>query len=68
LDRLLRAGFDIDCVPSTTIYTGRNENIDLVLQSNWTGWSKNTFPYNKISYVARSGKFSHPISPRTGCM
>jgi hypothetical protein len=47
---------------NNTIYTGPNENIDLVLQSNWTGWSKNTFLYNNIFYVGGSGKFSHAIS------
>ncbi len=47
---------------NNTIYVGDEKNMDLVLQSNWTGWSTNTFLYNNIFYVAGSGRFSHAIS------
>jgi hypothetical protein len=46
---------------NNTIYVG-NENIDLLVQSDWNGWSTNTYLYNNIFYVTGSGKFSHAIS------
>lgn len=47
---------------NNTIYVSRDDDIDLVVQSNWTGWSRNTYLYNNIFYVAGSGKFSHAVS------
>jgi hypothetical protein len=47
---------------NNTIYVGKDDNIDLLVQSDWTGWSTNTFLYNNIFYVAGSGKFSHAVS------
>lgn len=47
---------------NNTIYVGNEKNVDLVLQSNWTGWSTHTFLYNNIFYVMGSGRFSHAIS------
>lgn len=50
---------------NNTIYVGNEQDVDLVLQSDWTGWSKNTFLFNNIFYVAGSGRFSHAVSHGT---
>jgi hypothetical protein len=47
---------------NNTIYTGENDKVDIVLQSDWHGWSSDIFFYNNIFYVAGSGQFSHATS------
>jgi len=47
---------------NNTIYVSKDDDVDLLVQSDWTGWSTNTYFYNNIFYVSGSGKFSHAIS------
>jgi hypothetical protein len=47
---------------NNTIYSDQNNKVDLVLQSDWHGWSSEIFFYNNIFYVAGVGQFSHAIS------
>lgn len=47
---------------NNTIYTGENDKVDLVVQSDWNGWSSNISFYNNIFYVAGLGQFSHAVS------
>ena len=36
---------------NNTIYVGKNEDVDLVLHTDWTGWASDTYLYNNIFYV-----------------
>lgn len=47
---------------NNTIYNGQNDKVDLVLQSDWNGWSSDITFYNNIFYVAGVGQFSRAIS------
>jgi hypothetical protein len=47
---------------NNTIYIGKNEKVDLLLYSNWGGWSSDTYIYNNIFYVDGSGKFSYAVA------
>jgi hypothetical protein len=47
---------------NNTIYVGRNEHVDLVLHTDWTGWDRNTYLYNNVFYVEGSGAFSYGVT------
>ena len=47
---------------NNTIYVGKNENVDLVLHTNWTGWASDTVAYNNIFYVEGKGQFGYGVS------
>jgi hypothetical protein len=46
-------------VYNNTIYVGKDENVDLVLHTDWTGWASDTYFYNNIFYVEGIGRFSY---------
>jgi hypothetical protein len=45
-----------------TIYIGPEHTVDLLLFSDWHGWTEGTYLYNNIFYVAGTGRFSYGIS------
>jgi Right handed beta helix region len=47
---------------NNTIYVGKNEDVGLVIYSDWTGWSSDSFFYNNIFYVEGSASFSYAAS------
>jgi hypothetical protein len=47
---------------NNTIYVGKNEHVDLLLQADWKGWADGTYLYNNIFYVDGSAQFSHGVS------
>jgi hypothetical protein len=47
---------------NNTIYVGKNEKVDLLLYSDWGGWSSGTYLYNNIFYVDGTAAFSYAIS------
>jgi hypothetical protein len=47
---------------NNTIYVGPEHSVDLLLFSDWNGWSESTHFYNNIFHVAGTARFSHGIS------
>jgi Right handed beta helix region len=47
---------------NNTIYVGKNENVDLVLHTDWTGWASDTYLYNNIFYVEGKAEFGYGVS------
>jgi hypothetical protein len=47
---------------NNTIYVGKNENVSLLLQSDWKGWAAGTYLYNNIFYVEGTAQFSYGLS------
>jgi len=47
---------------NNTIYVGPEQAVDLLLFSDWHGWSEDTRFYSNIFYVAGKGRFSYGIS------
>ena len=47
---------------NNTIYVGPEHSIDLLLFSDWHGWSESTYFYNNIFYVAGAARFSYGVS------
>jgi hypothetical protein len=47
---------------NNTIYVGPERVVDLLLFSDWHGWSENTFFYNNILYVTGRAQISYGIS------
>jgi hypothetical protein len=47
---------------NNTIYVGKGENNDVVLQSDWHGWAEGTRFYNNIFYAEGGAQFSYGIS------
>lgn len=47
---------------NNTIYVGPERTVDLVLFSDWHGWSESTHFYNNIFYVAGAAGFSYASS------
>jgi hypothetical protein len=41
---------------NNTIYVGKDEDVDLVLHTDWTGWATDTYLYNNIFYVEGTGR------------
>jgi hypothetical protein len=42
---------------NNTIYVGKDENVDVVLHTDWTGWATDTYFYNNIFYVEGTARF-----------
>ena len=49
-------------VYNNTIYVGPEHTVDLLLFSDWHGWSESSHFYNNIFYVAGTARFSHGVS------
>jgi hypothetical protein len=49
---------------NNTIYVGKNENVSLLLESDWGGWATGTYLYNNIFYVDGAAQFSYGVSRR----
>lgn len=47
---------------NNTIYVGREENVDLVLHTDWTGWASDTYFYNNVFYVEGKAQFGYGVS------
>ncbi len=47
---------------NNTIYVGPEHTVDLLLFSDWHGWSEGSHFYNNIFYVAGTARFSYGIS------
>jgi hypothetical protein len=47
---------------NNTIYVGPEHKVDVLLFSDWNGWTEGTYFYNNIFYVAGTGRFSYGIS------
>ena len=47
---------------NNTIYVGPDHEVDLVLQTDWSGWAKRTSFFNNIFYVEGSAQFAHGTS------
>jgi hypothetical protein len=47
---------------NNTIYVGRNENVSLLLHSDWNGWATGTHIYNNIFYVEGAAQFAYGVS------
>jgi len=47
---------------NNTIYVGPHHSVDLLLFSDWHGWSDSTSFYNNIFYVAGTARFSYGVS------
>ncbi len=48
-------------VYNNTIYVGKDEDVDLVLHTDWTGWAADTYFYNNIFYVEGTARFSYGV-------
>jgi hypothetical protein len=46
---------------NNTIYVGKDENVDLVLHTDWTGWASYTYIYNNIFYVEGKAQFGYGV-------
>jgi hypothetical protein len=44
---------------NNTFYVGPEHAVDLLLFSDWNGWSEGTYLYNNIFYVAGTARFSY---------
>ena len=49
-------------VYNNTIFVGKGESVDLLLFSDWHGWSDQTAFFNNVFYVEGSGQFSYALS------
>jgi Right handed beta helix region len=47
---------------NNTIYVGKNENVDIVLHTDWTGWASDTHFYNNIFYVEGKAQFGYGVT------
>jgi len=47
---------------NNTIYVGPEHAVDLVLFSDWHGWTEGTYFYNNIFFVTGTAQFSYGIS------
>ncbi|SPE44485.1 hypothetical protein SBA7_390024 [Candidatus Sulfotelmatobacter sp. SbA7] len=47
---------------NNTIYVAKGENVDVVLDTDWTGWAADTYFYNNIFYVEGTARFSYGVS------
>jgi hypothetical protein len=47
---------------NNTIYVGKDENVDVVLHTDWTGWATDTYFYNNIFFVEGTARFSYGVS------
>lgn len=46
---------------NNTIYVGKDETVDLIRHTDWTGWATDTYIYNNIFYVKGKAQFAYGI-------
>ena len=46
---------------NNTIFVGKDENVDLILHTDWTGWASDTYIYNNIFYVEGKAEFGYGV-------
>jgi hypothetical protein len=46
---------------NNTIFVGKDEDVDLVLHTDWTGWASDTYLYNNIFYVEGKAEFGYGV-------
>jgi hypothetical protein len=46
---------------NNTIYIGKDETVDLILHTDWTGWASDTYIYNNIFYVEGKAQFGYGV-------
>ncbi|HVN18705.1 MAG TPA: right-handed parallel beta-helix repeat-containing protein [Dongiaceae bacterium] len=46
---------------NNTIYVGKDETVDLIRHTDWTGWARDTYIYNNIFYVEGKAQFAYGI-------
>ena len=46
---------------NNTIYVGKDDAVDLIRHTDWTGWARDTYFYNNIFYVEGKGQFSYGV-------
>jgi len=46
---------------NNTIYVGKDDTVDLIRHSDWTGWASDTYIYNNIFYVVGKAQFAYGI-------
>jgi len=46
---------------NNTIFVGKDEKVDLVLHTDWTGWASDTYIYNNIFYVEGKAQFAYGV-------
>ncbi len=47
---------------NNTIYVGKNENVDLILHTDWSGWAADTYIFNNVFYVEGTARFGYGVS------
>jgi hypothetical protein len=47
---------------NNTIFVGKDETVDLVLHTDWTGWASDTYIYNNIFYVEGKAQFGYGVT------
>lgn len=47
---------------NNTIYVGKDENSDVILHTDWTGWASDTYIYNNIFYVEGKAQFGYGVT------
>ena len=50
---------------NNTIYVGKNEDVDVIVHSDWNGWAANTSFVNNVFYVDGTARFSYATSRRS---
>lgn len=46
---------------NNTIFVGKDEKVDLILHTDWTGWASDTYIYNNIFYVEGKAEFGYGV-------
>ena len=46
---------------NNTIFVGKDEDVDLILHTDWTGWASDTYIYNNIFYVEGKAQFGYGV-------
>jgi hypothetical protein len=47
---------------NNTIYVGKDEDIAVILHTDWTGWASDTYIYNNIFYVDGKAQFGYGVT------
>ncbi len=47
---------------NNTIFVGKNENVDVVLHTDWTGWASDTYFYNNLFYVEGKAQIAYGVT------
>jgi hypothetical protein len=46
---------------NNTIFVGKDDAVDLIRHTDWTGWASDTYVYNNIFYVEGKAQFAYGI-------